>query len=155
VIDISGDGANNDGTMVVPARDMVAARRITVNGLPIVNGRLDPFGQRQLPDLGLYYVHCVIGGPGAFVVVAEDFTSFAAAVLKKLILEIAGLTPPPAAARVWQASWLQGVETPRGGARDSREKSSFRYVSEGYGSGCDVGERRFRQYFQDRFDTPF
>ena len=159
VIDISGDGPNNNGTLVVPARDRAAARRVTVNGLPIVNGRLYPFGRRQLPDLDLYYVHCVIGGPGAFVVVAEDFTSFAAAILKKLILEIAGMTPPPAerpaATPVRHVSWLQGAERSWGAARYSPIGPGIHPVSEGYAPGCDVGERRFRQYFQNRFDMPF
>lgn len=89
VIDISGDGANNVGGNVAIHRDMVVRNGITVNGLPI----LDPSGTR-LPDLDVYYRECVIGGTGAFVVVADGFHSFAEAILRKMILEIAGRTPP-------------------------------------------------------------
>jgi hypothetical protein len=94
VIDLSGDGPNNMGGLVTAARDEIAARRITINGLPIVNDRMDPYGM-PMPNLDLYYRNCVIGGPGAFMVVAQDFKSFAQAIRRKLILEIAGLTPPP------------------------------------------------------------
>ncbi len=93
VIDISGDGANNEGRLVSLARDAAVAAHITVNGLPIVNNRIDPFGRRQIPDLDLYYRYCVIGGPGAFMVVAEGFGSFAEAIRRKLVSEIAGVTP--------------------------------------------------------------
>ncbi|WP_316976213.1 DUF1194 domain-containing protein [Shumkonia mesophila] len=93
VIDISGDGANNEGRLVSLARDAAVAAHITVNGLPIINDRANPFGQRQIPDLDLYYRYCVIGGPGAFMVVAEGFGSFAEAVRRKLVSEIAGIAP--------------------------------------------------------------
>jgi hypothetical protein len=94
VIDVSGDGANNVGGLVTEARDMAVARGITINGLPIVNDRMNQFGP-QMKDLDLYYRNCVIGGTGAFLVVAKDFQSFARAVRRKLVLEIAGLMPPP------------------------------------------------------------
>lgn len=93
VIDVSGDGPNNEGRLVTLARDAAAAARVTVNGLPIVNDRIDPYGRRQLPDLDLYYRACVVGGPGAFMVVAEGFGSFAQAIRRKLIAEIAGEVP--------------------------------------------------------------
>ena len=38
----------------------------------------------------------MVGGPGAFVVVAEDFNSFGQAIVKKLIAEIAELPPAQA-----------------------------------------------------------
>ena len=94
VIDISGDGANNAGTFVPIARDIAVAAGVTVNGLPIVNDRLNPFGRPQIPDLDLYYRHCVIGGRGAFIVVAEGFEAFADAIRRKLIFEIADRGPP-------------------------------------------------------------
>jgi hypothetical protein len=93
VIDISGDGPNNQGGPVVKRRDMAAAAGVTINGLPIVNDRASPFGWPALPDLDLYYANCVIGGPGAFYVVANNFKDFARAIRKKLILEIADTAP--------------------------------------------------------------
>lgn len=94
VIDISGDGHNNRGRPVERARDDAVAAGITINGLPIVNDRQNPWGGRPPVDLALYFEERVIGGPGAFVVVAEDYTAFASAILSKLLLEIAGGTPP-------------------------------------------------------------
>jgi len=94
VIDISGDGANNDGMPVTMARDAAMAARVTVNGLPIVNDRINPYGHKQVANLDLYYRHCVIGGTGAFLVVAKGFEAFARAIKRKLIFEIAGTTPP-------------------------------------------------------------
>jgi hypothetical protein len=94
VIDISGDGYNNRGRPVEWARDEAVAAGITINGLPIVNDRPNPWGGRPPFDLDRYYEQKVIGGPGAFIVVAENYTSFASAVLSKLLLEIAGDTPP-------------------------------------------------------------
>jgi hypothetical protein len=81
VIDISGDGANNRGRSVRQARDEAVAAKIGINGLPILTLE---------PDLDKYYEDNVIGGPGAFVIAAKDYESFAAAILKKLITEIAG-----------------------------------------------------------------
>jgi hypothetical protein len=83
IIDISGDGANNRGRSVTQARDEAVASNIGINGLPIL---------ALEPDLDKYYESYVIGGPGAFVIAAKDYESFAAAILKKLITEIAG--PP-------------------------------------------------------------
>lgn len=93
VLDISGDGPNNWGDRVDQARDQAVARGITINGLPIVNDRPSLFGRPPMQNLDLYYRDCVIGGPGAFYVVARDFKDFARAVLRKLILEIAGRQP--------------------------------------------------------------
>ena len=95
VIDISGDGPNNWGRPVNHARDAAVAAGITINGLPVVNDRLIRRGASPTPGLDRYYRNCVIGGAGAFMVVARDFHDFAGAVLRKLILEIAGATPPP------------------------------------------------------------
>jgi hypothetical protein len=95
VIDISGDGYNNRGRPVELARDAAVAAGITINGLPIVNDRPNPWGGLPPQDLDLYFEEQVIGGPGAFIVVAEDYTAFASAILGKLLLEIAGDTPPP------------------------------------------------------------
>ena len=93
VIDISGDGTNNSGTLVNLARDRTVAKGITINGLPILNDRESPGGYQQVANLDLYYRDCVIGGPGAFHIAAKNFKDFARAVLRKLILEIAGAVP--------------------------------------------------------------
>lgn len=95
VIDISGDGPNNDGGPVVPARDAVLAKGITINGLPLMTQE-GMGSQWQLEDLDRYYTDCVIGGTGSFVIPVVDWAEFAGAVRKKLILEIAGRTPDPA-----------------------------------------------------------
>ena len=94
VIDISGDGPNNWGQRSTVSRDFAVAAGVTINGLPIVNDRPSRWGWPSIPNLDLYYRDCVIGGPGSFLVVANTFEDFSAAVLKKLIMEIAGLTPP-------------------------------------------------------------
>ncbi len=94
VIDISGDGANNHGEFVNFARDRAVKRGVTINGLPIVNGRPSPFGTPQLPNLDWYFEDCVIGGPNAFIVVADGFQDFARAIKRKLIREIADLPGP-------------------------------------------------------------
>ena len=95
VIDISGDGPNNKGELAPHARDRAVADGIIINGLPIINDRPSPGGYPSLPDLDFYYEDCVIGGPGAFLVVANGFADFARAILRKMVLEIAGRTPPP------------------------------------------------------------
>jgi hypothetical protein len=81
VIDISGDGANNDGRPVTDARDAAVAAGVTINGLPITEVE---------PDLEQYYRDNVIGGADSFVVVAHDSGAFGAAVLRKLLVEVAG-----------------------------------------------------------------
>ena len=94
MIDISGDGYNNRGRPVERARDDAVAAGITINGLPIINDRPNPWGGLPPRDLDRYFEEQVIGGPGAFIVVAEDYGAFASAILSKLLLEIAGDTPP-------------------------------------------------------------
>jgi hypothetical protein len=79
-IDVSGDGANNIGRPVQIARDEAVRDGITINGLPILAVE---------PDLDTYYFENVIGGPGAVMVPADSYESFAEAILKKLIIEIA------------------------------------------------------------------
>lgn len=125
VIDVSGDGPNNSGALVDQVRDETVARRITINGLPIINPN-DQFASRyHLPDLDLYYRGCVIGGPGAFYVVAKDFKDFARAIRRKLILEIAAAPPG-------QAALIPAAATPPARPRGTG------YV---YEKGCDIGER--------------
>ena len=92
-IDVSGDGPNNAGRPIEPTRDWVVGRGITINGLPIVNERPSPWLPAE-PNLDEYYTRNVIGGPGSFMIVAEDFHSFQTAILNKLIREIAALPAP-------------------------------------------------------------
>jgi len=92
VIDISGDGVNNSGAPADIERDAAVAEGITINGLPIINDRPN-FGRPPPVALDEYYRENVIGGPGAFVIVAESFESFGIAVKRKLIREIAALPP--------------------------------------------------------------
>ncbi len=79
-IDVSGDGINNSGRRPTEARDEAVHAGMTINGLPILT---------DFPMLDDYYRENVIGGPGAFVIAAKDFDCFAAAILNKLIREVA------------------------------------------------------------------
>ena len=88
VIDVSGDGANNNGPPAEEERDRLVAAGVTINGLPIIN-RHPRFGRLEL-DVDKYYEASVIGGVGAFLIVAEDFSAFDNAIKRKLIQEIAG-----------------------------------------------------------------
>lgn len=88
VIDVSGDGRNNSGRPAAAARDDAVARGITINGLAIMNDRTN-FGRPPDRELDDWYRENVVGGPGSFLVVAEDFEAFGEAVLNKLLKEIA------------------------------------------------------------------
>jgi len=90
VIDISGDGPNNDGAPVTGARDAALAKGIIINGLPIMVK--EPSSMIDIENLDLYYEDCVIGGPGAFIMTIKDREKFQEAIRAKLVLEVAGLT---------------------------------------------------------------
>jgi hypothetical protein len=95
-IDVSGDGTNNSGRDIADVRDEAVARGVTINGLVILSEKPMPWNPEHThPPGGLdnYYRKNVIGGPGAFVMVAEDFNSFGQAIVKKLIAEIALAAP--------------------------------------------------------------
>jgi len=124
VIDVSGDGTNNQGPMVTLVRDEVLAKGITINGLPIMLKRPNP-STMDIAELDYYYEDCVIGGPGAFVIPIRERDKFREAIRTKLVLEIAGLVPQPrivpAAAdaprvsctigeRMWQQRWGSGLD---------------------------------------------
>jgi hypothetical protein len=119
VIDVSGDGVNNQGVPVTLTRDEALERGITINGLPILLKRPSP-ATMDIENLDVYYEDCVIGGPGAFVIPIKERDQFREATRTKLVLEIAGRQPParvtPAAAsapriscligeRMWQQRW--------------------------------------------------
>ncbi|MBS0560257.1 MAG: DUF1194 domain-containing protein [Proteobacteria bacterium] len=86
IIDVSGDGTNNDGRAVAEARDEAVAQGLVINGLPILG---------QEPDVVGYYRESVIGGADAFLVVADDPARFEASVARKLIAEVADFLQAP------------------------------------------------------------
>ncbi len=99
VIDISGDGPQNQGRSVEAARQDALDRGVVINGLPILNDRPNPMGVGSPRDVAVdeYYERYVIGGPGAFLMPVADFDAFRSAILAKLVREIAfGPTPPAA-----------------------------------------------------------
>src|SRR5262245_61341112 len=91
-IDVSGDGTNNSGRDVTAARDEAVNKGVTINGLVILSDSPTPWNPEHTnPPGGLaqYYGNNVIGGPRAFVMVAENFKSFGNALVAKLVAEIA------------------------------------------------------------------
>jgi hypothetical protein len=121
VIDISGDGPNNNGTPVTLARDAALEKGIIINGLPIMV-KEPSYSTMDIDNLDFYYEDCVIGGPGSFVVTIKDREKFKEAIRTKLLLEVAGRTPErpvvPAASqnkeprvncligeKIWQDRW--------------------------------------------------
>jgi len=88
IIDISGDGPNNQGLPVLPARDRVLSKGIVINGLPLMTQEgLGSF--LSIDDLDDYYFNCVTGGPASFVLPVLNWEQFPDAVRKKLVLELA------------------------------------------------------------------
>ena len=122
VIDVSGDGTNNQGPLVTLVRDEVLAKGIVINGLPIMLKEPQP-GSVDLKELDIYYEDCVIGGPGAFVIPIRERDKFKDAIRTKLVLDIAEyrgearVVPASAAAprisctigeQMWQRRWGGG-----------------------------------------------
>jgi hypothetical protein len=92
IIDISGDGTSNAGRAITEARDEAVAAGVTINGLAIINTQANPgYAFHTNPPGGLpkYYEDNVIGGPGAFMLQVENFGTFAEAITRKLLTEIA------------------------------------------------------------------
>lgn len=119
IIDISGDGPNNDGMPVLTARGRAAERGVGVNGVVILNLDPGPLGFPVLEDLDIYFEECVITGQGAFVLAADGFADFGRAIRRKLVLEIADLAPCRPLVRRAQ------------------------------GYDCLIGERQLRQWLRD------
>jgi len=93
IIDISGDGTNNAGRAVTEARDQAVGAGVTINALAIINTQANPgYAFHTQPPGGLpkYFEENVIGGPGAFLFTVENFGTFAEAITRKLVTEIAG-----------------------------------------------------------------
>jgi hypothetical protein len=119
VIDISGDGPNNNGSPITPVRDEALGKGIVINGLPIMI-KEPSLVTTDIENLDWYYEDCVIGGPGSFVVAIQDRDNFKEAIRTKLLLEVAGRRPEqrvvPVAEkqprisceigeRLWQEQW--------------------------------------------------
>ncbi|SFA72940.1 Protein of unknown function [Poseidonocella pacifica] len=110
VIDISGDGHSNAGHSVTHVRDNLVRAGITINGLPITRGNTAYHG----PDVGLFYEHCVIGGAGAFHVVAGSWEVFRDTLMSKLVLEMAGHRLAPEERRYWASRAGTAPQGPAG-----------------------------------------
>src|SRR5260370_1798068 len=114
VMDISGDGPNNNGAPVTGARDAALAKGITINGLPIMV-KEPSYSTMDIDNLDFYYEDCVIGGPGSFVVSIKDRDKFKEAIRTKLLLEVADRTPArrtvPVAEKEPRVSCLIGEKT--------------------------------------------
>ena len=113
VIDISGDGPNNNGEPITVARDAALQKGIVINGLPIMV-KEPTYSTMDIGNLDFYYEDCVIGGPGSFVVTIKDRDKFKEAIRTKLVLEVAGRTPE-------RADRPGGIEGAAGGLHDRRE----------------------------------
>jgi hypothetical protein len=121
-IDVSGDGTNNSGRDVNLARDEAVAQGVTINGLAILSERpLSWNAEHTNPAGGLeaYFRNNVVGGPGAFVIAAQDFNAFGQAIISKLIAEIAFYDAPrplrvlPGVISVaFRSQWLRLFSTP-------------------------------------------
>jgi len=86
VVDVSGDGEQNHGKLKAEqVRDAAVAKDITINGLPITSG--------EEPEVDRWYESHVVGGDGAFMIVANGYAGFSDAMRKKLALEVAGVSP--------------------------------------------------------------
>ena len=157
VLDISGDGSNNDGPPVTSMRYEALKERIVINGLPIMNDRPNPFGFPNEPDLDKYYLHCVTGGPRSFVEVATNFDDFPRAVRKKLLQEVANIGPRQDIDGDGLSRLRNGTQLAQAGSTTRRpvrnEEDYTKFVRPEYELGCDIGERRSREFWQRRFGT--
>jgi Protein of unknown function (DUF1194) len=157
VLDISGDGSNNDGALVTDMRYEALKERIVINGLPIMNDRPNPFGFPSETDLDKYYLACVTGGPRSFVEVARNFEDFPRAVRKKLLQEVADVGPRHdfdigSLGRLRDGTQLAQSNSSGSGRRTVRGDDDYtKFVHPDYELGCDIGERRSREFWQRRF----
>ena len=142
VIDVSGDGPNNDGGPVTAIRDALVAKGITINGLPIMLKAAT--GWFDLENLDEYYEDCVIGGFASFSVPVKTKSEFARAIKRKLLLEIADRTTLPLV-RIQAPGGAQSVppaSPPLSGAREPGGRVD-----------CLIGEKRWQQYMGGRRGT--
>lgn len=101
VIDVSGDGPNNQGSPVDLARDRIVESGITINGLPLMTNGGGMATAYDISHLDDYYTNCVIGGPGAFMIPVNDWSQFPEAIRRKLVLELADADHPARRATLW------------------------------------------------------
>ena len=132
VIDISGDGPNNLGRAVTLARDEALAKGIVINGLPLIT-REARDREWYLADLDQYYVNCVVGGPGSFVLPVYGWDRFGAAVQRKLVLELAGIKP----------RWPAVAST--GAGRGGLHHNAAVFGASGGEYDCLIGEKIWRR----------
>jgi hypothetical protein len=133
VIDVSGDGPNNDGNSLQETHDKTIASGVVVNGLPI----MDENANGYFPNLDKYYAGCVVGGKGAFVVVVRSFKDFGAAMRHKLILEISqNETQIKQALESLQRNRLL-VRAAAGDSGPATQPQVMRPTN-GYPGGCDI-----------------
>jgi hypothetical protein len=165
VLDLSGDGSNNDGGLVTDQRYEALKERIVINGLPIMNDRPNPFGFPSETDLDAYYLHCVTGGPRSFVEVARNFEDFPRAVRKKLLQEVAdagpindfdigvkmGMGRLPDGTQLAQNNSGSSNSGSSNSRRPAQDQDYTKFVPPEYELGCDIGERRSREFWQRRF----
>lgn len=133
VIDVSGDGANNAGRLVEPARDAVVKAGIVINGLPIMLNKPKEF--YDIDHLDRYYRHCVIGGEGAFIAPVFDLRQLASTIRKKLVMEIASLDLDTGAAPIQFAD----VETPALPNKPGILKAQLKLPTQK--TDCTIGEQ--------------
>ena len=134
VVDVSGDGANNQGPAVAEIRDEIVAQGITINGLPLMTSGGTP-SVFDIDDLDVYYTNCVIGGPGAFMIPVNDWSQFPEAVRRKLVLELASAPPMREARR-------PPVVKVAGRRRTTTARSARRCGATAAGCGtCGEGDR--------------
>lgn len=94
VIDVSGDGPNNQGVPVDQTRDRITAKGITINGLPLMTNGGGMTSAFDIANLDAYYTDCVIGGPGSFMIPVNGWAQFPEAIRRKLVLELADAGHP-------------------------------------------------------------
>jgi hypothetical protein len=151
VLDISGDGSNNDGGLVTDMRYEALKEKIVINGLPIMNDRPNPFGFPNEEDLDRYYLACVTGGPHSFVEVAHNFEDFPRAIRKKLLQEVAD-RGPRSDFDIGLGPLTEGTLLAQAGRPKPHEDEDYtKFVRPEYELGCDVGEKRSREFWQRRF----
>ena len=156
VIDVSGDGPNNDGGPVTVVRDKLVGQGITINGLPVMLKAAT--GWFDLENLDQYYEDCVIGGFAAFSIPARNKIEFAKAIKRKLLLEIAETRPAPGLPLVRiQASGSPGSgEPPASGPLPNSPLPNSPLPSAREPGGrvdCLIGEKRWNQYMGGRRGT--
>lgn len=108
VIDVSGDGSDNCNPQepVQTIRDELVGYNVTINGLPILEGR-------EAGSLENYYRENVMGGGGAFVLPAEGFGDFGRAIRQKFVVEVSGITPPSLGFSRGKLAASRAIQAPR------------------------------------------